>query len=246
MPERIFMTYTSATAVPYVGTTLGHHIVLNYIDADGNHHTLQGVPQYPFQHNVDKLGAFLREEMLSDGVSNTDSPFGQLKARENSDTDTAPNQPHTMIAEGDDLSPHWALMRGFADEVNSTGYEYRPISQNSNSFAAGALQRGGFLGPGSRFPERFNRQSAFDPGTGESGPRHVPGFEQPLTNPINTAMPMPFPLDAFTARPAGAATVPDRRGSLDGGSGNRAFGAPMQEAPPEDRPMRFWIPAYNR
>jgi hypothetical protein len=49
-----------------------------------------------------------------------------------------------MVAEGDDLSPRWALMRDFADEVNSTGYEYRPISQNSNSFAGGALQRTGF------------------------------------------------------------------------------------------------------
>jgi hypothetical protein len=49
------MTYTNATAVPYEGTTLGHHIVLNYIDADGKHHTLQGTPANNFQHNVDDL-----------------------------------------------------------------------------------------------------------------------------------------------------------------------------------------------
>jgi hypothetical protein len=47
MPERIFLTYTNATAVPYEGSTLGHHIVLNYIDANGNHYTLQGVPKHP-------------------------------------------------------------------------------------------------------------------------------------------------------------------------------------------------------
>ena len=240
MPEKIFMTSTNATAVPYEGTTLGHHIVLNYIDADGYHHTLQGTPVNTFQHNFEKLGAFFREEALSDGVNNTDSPFGRLKVDpEAINSDTSLSQPYTMIAEGNDLSPHWALMRDFADEVNSTGYEYRPMSQNSNSFAAGALQRAGLLGPGSQFPERFNRQSAFDPETGQSGPRYVPGFEQPLTNPIDMAMPMPFPLDVFTARPAGAATVPDRRGSLDGGSGNQAFGAPMREPAPEDRPMRY-------
>jgi hypothetical protein len=165
MPERMFMTYTNATSIPYQGTTLGHHVVLNYVDADGKHYTLQGVPEHPFQHNVDKMGAFLREEMLSDGVSNTDSPFGRLTGlTARVSPDNSLNQPYTMIAEGDDLSPQWALMRGFADEVNSTGYEYRPISQNSNSFAAGALQRAGFLGPGNQFPERFNRQSAFDPG----------------------------------------------------------------------------------
>jgi hypothetical protein len=55
--EKIFLTYTNATAVPYLGTPLGHHIVLNYVDADGKHHTLQGIPKNKFQHNMDKLGA---------------------------------------------------------------------------------------------------------------------------------------------------------------------------------------------
>jgi hypothetical protein len=41
MSEKIFLTYTNATAVPYQGTELGHHIVLNYIDSNGVHHTLQ-------------------------------------------------------------------------------------------------------------------------------------------------------------------------------------------------------------
>jgi hypothetical protein len=118
--------YTNATAVPYLGTTLGHHIVLNYIDAGGNHHTLQ---EHPFQHNLDKAGAFLQEEVLSDGKNNTDSRFGRLLAREDKDEgkdrDISLDQPHTLVAEGDDLSPQWALMRDFADEVNTTGYEYR-------------------------------------------------------------------------------------------------------------------------
>jgi hypothetical protein len=227
MSEKIFLTYTNATAVPYQGTELGHHIVLNYIDSNGEHHTLQGVPEHRFDHNIDKLGAFIREEILSDGENNTDSPFQRLQAKTTDqglqpktvgEDSAAPlNQPHTMVAEGDDLSPRWALMRDFADEVNSTGYEYRPISQNSNSFAGGALQRAGFFGPGTEFPERFDRHPVVDPVSGETKFFYVPGFGAALTNPVNTATPMPFPLDAPAAplAPTNGFTTPDRHGFLD-------------------------------
>jgi hypothetical protein len=131
--------------VPYQGPVIGHHIVLNYIDSNGFHHTLQGVPEHRFDHNIDKLAAVSREEILSDGTNNRDSPFQRLRAaKAGKDSDVSLSQPYTMVAEGDDLSSRWALMQDFADEVNSIGYEYRPISQNSNSFAGGALQRGGF------------------------------------------------------------------------------------------------------
>jgi hypothetical protein len=218
MPEKIYLTYTNATSVPYQGSTLGHHIVINYIDADGVHHTLQGVPGNPIQHNVDKALAFFDEEAFSDGARNTDSPFGPLiSPPEHTDRDVSLNQPYTMVAEGDDLSAQWALMRDFADEVNSTGYEYRPVSQNSNSFAGGALQRAGLIGAGSANPERFVHLPAFDPATGETSKRYVPGFETTLKNPINTATPMPFPLDVYTARPSGGGVgpePPDRRRPL--------------------------------
>jgi hypothetical protein len=151
MSEKIFLTYTNATAVPYQGSMLGYHVVLNYIDSNGFHHTLQGVPEHKFEHNLGELGAFGREQLLSDGTNNTDSPFGRLKVDpETTDSDGTLNRPHTMVAEGDDLRSRWALMQDFADEVNSTGYEYRPISQNSNSFAGGALQRAGFFWTGDR------------------------------------------------------------------------------------------------
>ena len=54
MPERIFVTYTNATTVPYRGDTLGHHAVLNYIDVNGNHYTLDGVPERKFDRNAEK------------------------------------------------------------------------------------------------------------------------------------------------------------------------------------------------
>jgi hypothetical protein len=242
MPERIFLTYTNATAVPYQGSVLGHHIVLNYIDANGVHHTLQGVPEHTFEHNIDKLKAFLYEELLSDGANSTDSPFRRLQVKpQRIDSDISLNQPHTMVAEGDDLSPRWALMRDFADEVNSTGYEYRPISQNSNSFAGGALQRAGFLGPGNEFPERFNCQLVFDPVSGGTRSFYVPGFEAPLTNPINTATPMPFPLEVPTAPlvPTNGVAPPDRRGFLDNGFGNSGPTLASAQGAPADKQARY-------
>lgn len=233
MSERIFLTYTNATAVPYQGSVLGHHVVLNYIDSNGVHHTLQGVPEHRFDHNIDKLLAFSREEMFSDGANNRDSPFQRLHADpEGQDRDVSLSRPHTMVAESDDLSSRWALMQDFADEVNSTGYEYRPISQNSNSFAGGALQRAGFFGPGTEFPERFDSQLAFDPASGETRSFNVPGFEKPLANPINTATPMPFPL--------GAPAAPDRQNSFrDGFGGWGSSPAGIARLPSPDRPASF-------
>jgi hypothetical protein len=146
-----------------------------------------------------------------------------------------------MVAEGDDLSSRWTLMQDFANEVNSIGYEYRPISQNSNSFAGGALQRAGFLGPGNEFPERFDRQLAHDPASGEIRSFYVPGFEAPLTNPINTATPMPFPLDVPVAPLAlsDGVAAPGRHGSLDNGSGNFGSAPASVQGAPDDKPVRY-------
>ena len=44
MPEKIFLTYTNATAMPYTGSPIARHVVVNYIDSNGVHHTLQGLP----------------------------------------------------------------------------------------------------------------------------------------------------------------------------------------------------------
>lgn len=186
MPERIFITYTNATAIPYQGSAWAHHAVLNYIDSKGFHHTLEGMPKHKFNRNVEKLLATVREEAFSSGADNTDSRFQRLRAKsETVKSDGAATGPRTMIAEGDDLSSAWAKMVRFGDEVNSTGYEYRPYSQNSNSFAAAALKHAGFFGPGTAFPEFSERLIAFDPVSGKANPAFVTGFDRRLTNPIN-------------------------------------------------------------
>ena len=244
MSERIFLTYTNATAVPYQGAVLGHHVVLNYIDSNGNHHILQGVPERRFDRNIDKFVAAGREEIFSDGASNRDSSFQRLRAERGKGREAS--QPHTMIAEGDDLRSRWALMEGFADEVNSIGYEYRPVSQNSNSFAGGALQRAGFFGPGTEFPEKFDRQLVFDPVSGDTRSLSLPGFDRPLANPINTATPMPFPLSELVAPviPHGfpASNEPN---SLGGRFGDRSA-APGSAASNARSPVLRELEKYRR
>jgi len=91
----------------------------------------------------------------------------------------------TVIADGEDLRSQWNRMLDFSNRVNSTGYEYRPYSHNSNSFAANALKHAGLLGPGTVTPEIFDRLIAVDPSTGDTRSVSVPGFNRRLENPIN-------------------------------------------------------------
>ena len=78
VPEKIFLTYTNATAMPYTGSPIARHVVVNYIDSNGVYSRLQGVPAHRFEHNFEKARAFLREEGRSSGAENQDSPFGRL------------------------------------------------------------------------------------------------------------------------------------------------------------------------
>ena len=117
-----------------------------------------------------------------------------------------------MIASDDDLSSQWDQMRRFGAGVNATGYEYRPTSQNSNSFAAGALKQAGFLGPGTVLPEIFDRLIAAEPTNGRAHALRVPGFDQRLTNPLNMAVP---PLDAVPFVPTNSSPADARPDSFD-------------------------------
>jgi len=172
------------------------------------------VPERKFNRNAEKFLAYLAEEWLSDGIRNTDSPFRRLRAKEGDEGIgiAALDKPHTMIASGDDLSSQWDQMKRFGAGVNATGYEYRPISQNSNSFAAGALKHAGFLGLGTVLPEIFDRLIAADPANGRAHAVHVPGFDQRLTNPLNMAVP---PLDAVPFVPTNSSPVDDRHASFN-------------------------------
>ena len=117
-----------------------------------------------------------------------------------------------MIASDDDLSSQWDQIKKFGAGVKATGYEYRPTSQNSNSFAAGALKQAGFLGPGTVLPEIFDRLIAADPANGRAHAVRVPGFDEGLTNPLNMAVP---PLDAVPFVPTNSSPVDGRHASFD-------------------------------
>src|SRR3954451_19238753 len=104
MSERIYMTYTTASATNANGIVLGSHIVLNYIDSNGLHHTLEAVPEVKFSNSVEKGKAFIAEEILSDGIKNTDSPFKRIETAESVTPSGQINTPFTLVAEGADLS----------------------------------------------------------------------------------------------------------------------------------------------
>ncbi len=189
MSERIhILTYTTATAAGANGVVLGSHTVLNYIDLNGLHHTLEAQPEVKFSNSFEKGKAFISEEVFSSGAKNTDSPFKRMEITEKVTSDTSINTPFTLISEGSDLSAKWALMQGLGDEVKLVGYEYRPVSQNSNTFVGNALQRAGLV------TDRLYFQLATDPENGGTKAFFVPGFGNPLANPINGAIPDPISL----------------------------------------------------
>ena len=79
MSERIYLTYTTATAAGANGVVLGSHTVLNYIDSNGLHHTLEAQPEVKFSNSFEKGRAFISEEIFSSGAKNTDSPFKRME-----------------------------------------------------------------------------------------------------------------------------------------------------------------------
>jgi hypothetical protein len=96
------------------------------------------------------------------------------------------------------------------------GYEYHPTSQNSNSFAAEALRRGGFFGPCTALPEILDdRLLAIDPASGETRPLRVPAFSARLKNPINVFE------HRFTRWPRADAGAPDPNDGFNGPSTNK-------------------------
>jgi hypothetical protein len=177
----------------------------------GQRHTLQDLPERKFEHNMEKVRAFYAEEGRSTGIDNTDSPFGRLRGHPSQSSETVVSEPHTVVTEGNNLRAQWNRMLDFSNRVNSIGYEYRPYSQNSNSFAAGALKHAGLLGPGTASPELSDRLMVVDPATGESNSFSVPGFDQSLKNPDQRVQKSFRRLEYFAVRQQPARSGPTFR-----------------------------------
>lgn len=174
--ERIFVTYSIASAVGANGPILGHHAILNYIDKHGDHYVIEGEPAVDnLRTTAKKAGAFLNEELFSSGVRNRDSQFGRLVATEREGKPKDRERPFENIYEAEDLSREWNTIRATTQMVNERGYEYRPRSQNSNTFAFVALRSAGLNASG----------TGYDPATRKSKYHLLPGRDYALSNPIN-------------------------------------------------------------
>ncbi|HET9801376.1 MAG TPA: hypothetical protein VFP82_06780, partial [Chthoniobacterales bacterium] len=182
------------------------------------------------------LRAFIQEESLSNGADNQDSPFGRLQVRPGVGSKDAPGGTQTMIAEGKGLRDRWNRILDFGNGVNSIGYEYRPYSQNSNSFAAGALRHAGLIGPGTATPEIFDRLIAIDPSTGETSFISAPGFDQRLENPIKA---FDNRFGSWTSTRAGTTPRDPRRPSVFDTSAPAVPFAPRNDLPPPNNSASF-------
>ncbi|TBC87276.1 calcium-binding protein (plasmid) [Rhizobium leguminosarum] len=174
MSERIVVTYG------YVGGTgSNYHLALHYITPTG-HHVLQGGPSIP---GMD-LSDLINEEIYSD--SNTDSPWDRIKiTRENlsTDSDIYDGYPAAEVIQGADLSHIWDLMTQAVELIEAVGYEYRPLSQNSNTLVRSLLEAAGLNLPN---PESYP----------------IPGAQNTLHNPLNP------PANACLAPPWPSASSP--------------------------------------
>ena len=172
MTERIFVTYSLAFGIPGIGITskknlpirnpgtgafigdlslpglgtpridLGFHQTLNYIDGNGDHFVVEGFPAEEIDSTERRLAATFAEEIWLLGESNTDSPFGPIVTKIDRAKEGHLNRPSETIATGADLSVYWAAIKKAALDISGR-YEYRPLSQNSNTFVSHALKEAG-------------------------------------------------------------------------------------------------------
>jgi hypothetical protein len=138
--ERIFVSYSR---VPQDASfTVGYHKIINYIDTNGVHRIIEATPE------ITGLSVGARVAGLLDTIfwseSGLPSPFGRIVTS----GEIIANPVHATyayydLAWGDDLSSVWRQIVDFGREVNAGNYEYRPLSQNSNTFVDEALRRAG-------------------------------------------------------------------------------------------------------
>jgi hypothetical protein len=121
--------------------------------------------------------ATLNEHFFSN--SNTDSPWGRIAGGERDWGLPDELLPHAILAEGDDLSSQWNLVKAKLEEVKRRGYEYQsPFDQNSNTFVRDAAEN-------ARLPVPNGIGRDID---GQIGRYWTPGARH-LSNPINPDVP---------------------------------------------------------
>lgn len=161
--ERIFVTYMP---VRLSGAKVGYHAALNYVDKHGKHYVVEAEPAGydDLPKTLMKAYAFFDEEFLSSGTRNRDSKYGTIVAMDRKGEPDDLGRPFENLREAANLSTEWNAIRATAKMVNELGFEYRPRSQNSNTFAFAALRAAGLNASG----------HASDPNTKKSGSMTCP------------------------------------------------------------------------
>jgi len=136
MREQIGVTYLPI----YVAGvhTGGYHMALFY-DKGKEAKVIEVGPSTPPPGPFLQSRATLHEHFFSN--SNTDSPWGRIVGGERQWGLPDELLPHAILAEGNDLSSQWNLIRAKLEEVKRRGYEYQsPFDQNSNTFVRDAAE----------------------------------------------------------------------------------------------------------
>jgi hypothetical protein len=161
--ERIYVTYK-----PVSGTVAwATHLAIHYIDSNGTHYISEAYPKIP-QYGLDAASALIREEYYSN--LNDDSEYGTVVAQNTPYEDFDNNLPQEDIITGEDLSTYWNEIQTYKNYVNNYGFEYRPLSQNSNSYVGGALD----------FADLPQPTGVDEEGMGHLIPGHGEGLNDPL------------------------------------------------------------------
>ena len=167
-------TYVGNFTLPSLGTSqinLGYHQTLNYINSNGTHFVAEAYPSETIDNTVGRLNATFLEEVWLFGETNTDSQFGAIVAESGEAKPGHFGRPEETVITGDDLSGQWEAIERAGRDI-AGNYEYRPLSQNSNTFVAHALEKAG-LPPAT--------------GTADTGETfNIPGADEGFTNRISS------------------------------------------------------------
>jgi hypothetical protein len=183
--ETITVYYSPLEAtriVEYVGLGLAHHIGIVYTNSAGQSFGVSSGPsiQSTQQTPPNALRAILRQAnnepsdfgtLISDPHNNT--PFVKSRMDDYYTQDYMGKEfPHSVAAQGNDLSAKWATIVKTYAAAGSMHLTYSPVSQNSNSMAGEALRRAGIRVP-------FSVDSRFAPGVFT----HLPVFKCEMQDP---------------------------------------------------------------
>ncbi len=117
-----------------------YHEYLVYTDSEGNEWAARGGPS-------NRVGLGESTEAQSGSATSGDSPFGDITTKHGAydpdfiDYDYEGDDPSEVIVTGDDLSGDWQRVTDAIDDIGEEGRPYRPLSQNSNTTVAEALDR---------------------------------------------------------------------------------------------------------